>query len=495
MAAPDYFQRGAVAIAQTISGLDEQRLERILSDVCVGVTIDSSSLGREGSAIIDLLIRLLARLYPTMSIRDISEGSIESEATNLAVRVNPNIDFSETATIELVVGSTSKSTSASRTIFVGSDGWAAKLSETNPQTCGNSNNPFGAGLAACLAAATVFRHIFLHSDSLNCELNVEIPIASDTDYEELEEDADIDRIVLAGAGAIGNAAMWALSRTHLHGLIEIVDHEAIDLGNLQRYVLAERADENKVKAKLLAEKCCGHMKAEPYACGLSEFLDQEGHRTDTLMLALDSANDRRVAQASLPFRIINAWTQPDDLGVSVHSFTNGGCVNCLYMPEDKHLNEDEIIARSFGIPDKLMDVRVLLHRNDGAPINLLQAISDANNIALEKLLPFEGRTLRDLYVEGFCGGAVIPLDEIGRPTDDVHVPLAHQSALAGILLAAATIGVITQGNPEQSTIAQFDILKEQNRFHIYPVAKDSQGRCICQDKDYIEVFKEKYSLE
>ena len=88
---------------------------------------------------------------------------------------------------------------------------------------------------------------------------------------------------------------------------------------------------------------------------------------------------------------------------------------------------------------------------------------------------------------------MIALDEIGVPADDVHVPLAHQSALAGVLLAAAAVR-LGQSEPEHSTITQLDVLKPQERFQVYPVAKDSQQVCICQDKDYIEAFRGKYGI-
>ena len=182
--------------------------------------------------------------------------------------------------------------------------------------------------------------------------------------------------------------------------------------------------------------------------------------TVLLLLALDSAKDRRAAQASLPRRIANAWTQPGDLGVSRHDFLAGACVNCLYLPDGQSRNEDEIIAESFGVSDRLMEVRVLLQTNEGVPKNLLEAIAAARDIPLEKLDPFEGRPLRDLYTEGFCGGAVIPLGQIGTPANDVHVPLAHQSALAGVLLAAAGVRMAL-GGCAGSVAAQYDVLKPQ----------------------------------
>ena len=141
----------------------------------------------------------------------------------------------------------------------------------------------------------------------------------------------------------------------------------------------------------------------------------------------------------MPRRVANAWTQPGDLGVSSHDFLEGACVTCLYLPDGEQKNEDQIIAESFGVTERLMQVRTLLYQNEGAPRDLLVAIATARDLPLAKLLPFEGRPVRALYTEGFCGGAVIPLGGSGRPANDVHVPLAHQSALAGVLLAAAGV--------------------------------------------------------
>ena len=492
MATPDYFRRNAIAIAQAISGLDEKRLETMLGGVCVGVALGSGATGSEGRAVVDLLVRLFARLYPAMAVRDDSNGGADREAAELARRVNPRVDLSQTPTVEVVVGSVSGGRKVPRTLFVGSSGWTAKLSRSDPQTCGYSNNPFGAGLAACLAAADVFRHLFLQGAELEHDLEIAIPSACGSD-DDPDVNGDVGRLVLAGAGAVGNATAWALSRAQVIGSIEIVDNESIDLGNLQRYVLAERDAENKPKAEFLAARFAGPLRAEAYRCSLAGFLERKGYRTDVLLLALDSATDRRAAQASLPRRIANAWTQPGDLGVSVHNFTNGACVNCLYQPNGQQSSEDVIIAESFGVSDRLMEVRELLHTRGGATRSLLEAIAAARGVALKKLLPFEGRSLRDLYSEGFCGGAVIALDEIGVPADDVHVPLAHQSALAGVLLAAAAVR-LGQGEPEHSTIAQLDVLKSQERFQVYPVAKDSRRSCICQDKDYVEAFRGKYGV-
>ena len=472
-------------------GLDEERLASMLDSVCIGVTIGHDAGSKEGQATVDLLVRLLARLYSSIAVRDEVGGSVADEACALARRINPRVNFSGQPTVEVVVGSARARPRSAGTVFVGSDGWRARLSMCRPQVCGESNNPFGAGFAACLGAATVFRHVFLGEAGWERDVEFTVPGAGEFADGVADVTGEVGSLVLAGAGAVGNAAAWALARSDVHGTIEIVDHQAVDLGNLQRYVLAERNDEHKRKAGLVASKFNGTLGARAHDCTLADFVHKQRHKVENLLLALDSAKDRRAAQASLPQRIANAWTQPGDLGVSQHGFLDGACVNCLYLPDSRQRNEDEIIAESFGVPEKVMEVRELLYRNAGAPRGLLEAIATARGILLDKLLPFEGRPLRSLYTEGFCGGAVISLSETGAPAHDVHVPLAHQSALAGVLLAAAGVGM-GMGGCADSVVVQYDVLKPQKRFQIYPAAKHPGNSCICQDKDYRDVYRKKY---
>ncbi len=439
----------------------------------------------------DLLVRLLARLYPSLMISEDVLGGVGDEMRALARRINPRIDLSGQATIETVIGTAQPRWGTTRTVFAGCDGWTARLSTDGPLGCGASNNPFGPGLAACLAAADVFREVFLPGAVLDGVCKIAIPGADDWTSDDRDVAGNVGSLVLAGAGAIGNAAAWALSRSGVDGSIEIVDHESVDLGNLQRYVLAERDDENRAKAPLVAGRFDRKLSATSHACTIAEFLQKKSHRVDNLLLALDSAKDRCAAQASLPRLVANAWTQPGDLGVSCHDFLEGTCVSCLYLPNGKRKNEDEIIAESFGVPDRLMQVRTLLYKNEGAPRDLLVAIATARDIRLGKLLPFEGRPLRTLYTEGFCGGAVIPLGEPGKPANEVHVPLAHQSALAGVLLAAAAVRMGLSGHVD-SVVTQYDVLKPQERFQVYPAARPPGEKCICQDADYREVYRRKY---
>lgn len=492
MSVPDYFARNAVAIAQAISGLDEVQLDSILRDVRVGITLGRDSESREGRALIDLLVRLLARLYPTLLFRSDWADSIESDARSLARRINPLVDLDGKPTIEIVVGSSKLRRWSPHRLFVGSNGWQALFSTTKMQACADTKIPFGPGVAACLAAANLFRRIFLPEAMLDPHVTFDVFQhlgLAETPHSLARIDGDS---VLAGCGAIGNAAIWTLSRMPLDGTLTIVDHQMIDLGNLQRYVLSERSDENLSKPAVATRYFGAHAGVIPYDKDLATYLETRGHRIDRLLLALDSAHDRRAAQASLPRWVANAWTQPGDLGVSTHDFLNGACVTCLYLPDRAVMNEDAVIAEAFGVPSKLMEIRLLLHRNDGAPRQLLEAIASARDIPLDRLLPFEGKPLRNLYTEGFCGGAALPLSRVGTPRADVHVPLAHQSAMAGVLLAAAVYRDRPRGT-HGSHVTQLDVLRPLPPTCSRPVAKDPRGICICQDADYREVYQMKYS--
>lgn len=496
MALPEYFGRNAVAVAQAISGLDETRLTSALGDVCVGLAIGKDAKGREGELLVDLLVRQVARLYPRIALRtDSASRRIGDNAQELASKINPRIEFCTKPTIEIVVGSghATRKRPACPRIFVGSRAWTAQVSTLGERLCGSSAVPFGAGAAACLAASNLFRTAFLDTPNLDDDLTYDILEPGETYDDRNLDRANVGEIVLAGCGAIGNAAAWALSCLRSSGTISIVDDQNVDLGNLQRYVLAERSDENRPKTELAARYFANGLKARCFQGNLASFLSESDYRIETMLLALDSARDRRAGQASLPRWIANAWTQPGDLGVSTHDFLGGACVRCLYIPDGQAPNEDMIIAEAFGIPQMLTQVRLLLHRNEGAPRSLLEAIAAANSVPLERLLAFEGRPLRTLYVEGFCGGAVIPVGVLGTPRPDVHVPLAHQSAFAGVLLASAAIRHALGSLGEGSRITQLDVLKATPAMRTRPIAKDPRGICICQDPAYRETFLKKYT--
>lgn len=499
MALADYYSRAALAAAQVIAEFDEDAFRATLDGARIGISFDGEAANnREGQALLDLLVRLLARLYPAIVFQPAGNtGAVVERLTHLAKAINPNITVTDSATTGVAVGISAPI--FEQTIFVGSDGWTAHLSRHTCQRVGNSPIPFGAGAAACLAAAAVFRIAVLGDSVLNtgdlafsCLDGVDVtpePVMP-SDGWCLTEPA-----VLVGCGAIGQAAVWALARSPVHGELFLVDGEQIELSNLQRYVLAARDDDGSVKTALAAKHLGGTLRPLPYEGDWAMFTAAYGHQWPIVLTALDSARDRRAVQASLPRWIANAWTQPGDLGVSTHAFLTDACLACLYLPTEPARNEDAIVADALGILDKTTDVRTLLHTAGPVPADLLDVIAARLAIPRELLDKFEGQPIRQLYVEGICGGAVLALGAAGTPRQDVHVPLAHQSALAGVLLAARLARLAVGADNSRTEITRLDVLRDPGQQLTQYALKDPRGTCICQDDDYRAVYVEKWKAE
>jgi molybdopterin/thiamine biosynthesis adenylyltransferase len=494
MALADYFNRAAVAAAQVLQGFDEEMLRQRLQAHIVGVAVGGRADTPEGHALADITIRLLARLYPHLVVS--APARWRDELIERAQRVNPRITIDDSEPdIALIIGDGQMNPTRQR-IYVGSDGWEALVSTSRACSVGASLLPFGAGAAGCIAAANVFRAIFLDDPRLDDDLRLgTIPMLRDADRRMPAHEVDVGRVVLAGAGAIGNATVWALGRAQVTGELHIVDHQKIELGNIQRYLLAARADEKTVKANHLAAQLTNRLVGVAHEHTWQEFAARAERPLDRVLVGLDSARDRRAVQAALPRWIANGWTQAGDLGVSIHpSFLQGACLACLYLPAGAAPNEDELIAQALGVDHQTwgLQIRNLLHGGEPVPPDLLSAAANSLGVSADAMKPFHGRSLRNLYIEGVCGGAVIPLDQLGVPAADLHVPIAHQSALAGVLVAAQLVADASGQPAGRTQITRIDLLRPIGTDLTQPAAKDPRGICICSDPVYANAYKRKH---
>ena len=177
--------------------------------------------------------------------------------------------------------------------------------------------------------------------------------------------------------------------------------------------------------------------------------------------------------------------------MSTHDFLNGACLACLYLPTEKSLNEDELIAATLGIPERSREVRDLLAQDKPPPQPLLDAIAQRFEIDPALLTRFNGLPIRSLYVEGICGGALLPRNGGHLGNREMEVPLAHQSAMSGVLLAGALLHRASAGRPIGSKITRLDVMRDAGR-HLTIPAQKAEGKCICRDPDYVAGFKSKY---
>lgn len=499
MALADYYARAAVAASQVVAGFDAEALGRTLEQTPVGVAFGEDAVrSQEGRSLLDLTVRLLARLYPAISILPGAGCDAEAERlAELALRINPVLELGGTPPAVGVSIGELRSQAMDAPVFAGSQGWDALVSRSDPQPVGVTDNPLGAGAAACFAAGELFNAVVLGSHpSGPVRFSTFSRAAGSTDADVANGGWALDEeATLVGVGAVGNAVAWALSRSPISGRLHLVDHETVELSNVQRYVFAARDDVGAVKVELAGPAFSGDLAAVAWPNRWADFLAAGGeHRS--VLAALDSAADRRVVQAALPAGVMNAWTQPGDLGVSVHSEFGGegACLYCLYLPGGPVPNEDEVIAHALGVPELVADVRTLLHNGRGVEEGFLNAVAAGLGRPLDVLLPFVGRPVRELYVEGVCGGAVLPLGSAGGARQDVHVPLAHQSALAGVLMAAALARRCVAGAVPVTQVTRIDVLGSVSEFATQSAKSDPTSGCICRDPDYVNAYRRKYQV-
>ena len=499
MALADFVLRDAVAISQVLQGFQTDAFTEKLEGVRVAIAFgEEAATSRDGRELLDLSIRLAARLYPSLTFVTVPAGDrFADELMALASSINPNVKASKTGTanVGLSIGADAPAVD-SLTVYAGCDGWMARVGTEGPYRTSDVGNPFGAGFAACLAAANLFRFLFLPDGTTLLDADITFPPDA-ASFPSLAASTLTDPLVLVGVGAVGNSASWALARTPLAGQIHLVDPQVVKLSNLQRYVLCARSDEEGIKVDIVAKEFLGALQAVSHQGTWASFLGANGYKWERILVALDSAHDRRAVQGSLPRWIANAWTQVGDLGVSSHSFLgHNACLACLYLPTQKSKSEDQIVAEGLKIPQFRDQVRLRLGSGQATGKELCDAVATAWGIPAKTLEPYLDRPIRDLWVEGVCGGAVIPLGETGHTPRELQVPLAFQSALAGVLLAAETVrDVLTDGARRRTLVRRMDVLRPLGDPSPQRALKAGTGSCICEDHDFIAAYRAKYETE
>lgn len=505
MAMANFMDRAASAASRVLINFKLSAFEERLGGQVIGLSFDDAAVrSAEGKASLDMMVRLLSRLYPVIALRPLEpKAKIHVPILQaLAKSINPAIGFASVrraATVSVVVGNTGAATKCP-TFYIGSDKWRAKLSSRGPVGSGGSMNPFGAGAASCFAAANVFRTVFAEQlEQGDCDGHLDLSMftyaqdAADSgpDF----EGTDIGETHLVGLGAIGNGAVWALARAAgLQGSLRLVDHEEVDLSNLQRYALATQLDVGCPKVDMArAALSDTALEVSAHPVKWDTYLSERNDWTfERVAVALDNAPDRIAVQGALPKWIVNAWTQEIDLGVSRHGFDDGrACLACLYLPSGKIKDEHETVAEELRLPEAQQEIRTLLQTNKPVDAEFVERVATAFEISFETLKELVGQSVRSFHQKAVCGGMVMRLTDGAQPVRAV-VPMSFQSALAGLMLAADLIKHASERLEMPTTNTRINLLRPL-AMHLHdPKAKDRSGRCICVDQDFLAAYRRKY---
>lgn len=143
------------------------------------------------------------------------------------------------------------------------------------------------------------------------------------------------------------------------------------------------------------------------------------------------------------------------------------------------------------MPEAHEEVKTLLQTNTGVPNEFVARVATAMAVPFEPLAAFVGQPLRSFYQQVICGGLVFQLSDGSRLVRTV-VPMAFQSALAGIMLAADLVKHSAGFPMSPTTSTRVNLLRPLGSHLHDPKAKDSSGRCICSDEDFVAAYRLKY---
>ena len=176
-------------------------------------------------------------------------------------------------------------------------------------------------------------------------------------------------------------------------------------------------------------------------------------------------------------------------------FLDAPCLACLYLPDGERPSYSHRVATEIGLPDQEPRIRGYIDRRKPVDPDLLSDIATANDIPTDELARYQGQPIDAFYAAFVCGGHRLRVGGAG-PTREIDAPLAFQSALAGVLLAAEIVadagGLRSADTP---TLTRADVLSTPGVFESDTEPKGLQGRCICRDDDFRARYAEKYEVQ
>ena len=454
---------------------------------------------------------LCARLYPAIHL--VGRADLVTEAARRILDVNPACDVRDATRMALPALTWRRHANAT-TVFAGASGWNCVVDRA-PEVRQAPTAP-AALAAAAVGAGQLFRTVFaemLGSSARRAPEPGGFNLISLKPWDEQPRPVSglaVGEVHLVGCGAVGEATALTLVAASARGHILGVEDQPVELSNLQRYVLTIDASEGRHKLDVLEDALRGSamsLTKIPARWGLDA--RAMAGSTDTVLVAVDTAEARIAIQAGLPPRAYNAFTGPLDLGWSRHErFGDEPCLACLYWPTGPSPERHDVVGADLGEHPLRVLMYLLSGTPVGSPLPLVQASPTlppprdaARWLRVSLLEDLKGRfhisdtigwaalSLDQLYRDGICGGGIARRE--GAASGDMSVPLAHQSALAGIMLATQ---LLAASEPSLARLRPREVEARYNTLgrpsQQLPLPGGRAPGCICGDRDYLSRAKE-----
>ena len=382
------------------------------------------------------------------------------------------------------------------TIFVGAEGWTARLSSRHPVPTSPRPNPVGSYAAACLAAGEVWKLFLKRSGApIRCPV---LPLDGDLSFSTysllVEEDpinldwpdvVNVATLDCIGVGAGGGATLFTLaSGTGLRGRIRLVDPDEIDTTNLNRYVFADESDAQRQRPKVdvlqdILSTFPDLQVERHYAphgeAGSSEY--------EYVAAAVHSRDARREIEYETPRVMWDAGaTEDGEFRLWRLAFGATECMWCKHPlnADDPDRASAEQLSSAIGLSPELW----LDKLRTNAAFTASEIAQLRRPLTAEWHLPEDGERF-GAWFAGQCGR--LPFDDL-----DEEIPMPFAPVMAGVLVAGEIVKEhhfpsAVLGSYYWNTLLGRFMSRNQPR-HRGP-SPDCQ---LCSDPDFIEQYKRRW---
>ncbi len=406
-----------IRMLASIIGKDRQTAAALL-DSSVALVFDSKNLANSQFA--EFLTNLLSR-----TIKTVVNNPSKLEKHTVLVSIG-NADLNNSENI----------------LYVNFDSERIIISNEILQTSlPNDVHPILLLLGACYTAAQVIQRIvgkmlpISHSDPL--EINFKAIIGNDS---LLDNNFDIQTAYLAGAGAIGNGFVLALSLLNPSGELYIADPDIVDEGNLNRCVWFDESNVGFNKADELVKLAQPKFKTLNLISHNGELQSIPGKNNGAwlkkIIIGVDSRRVRRNLQNEIPGEVYDASTT--DIREVVLHFNrqplNGlACLSCIYFEDAAESAHELHVAEVLGVSPQEVQSNY---------ISLVAAQKICQKYPY--LIPenIQGLAYDSLFKQ-LCGEGMLKSSE----DKQVLAPFSFVSVLAGTYLAIEFAKRVASNNP------------------------------------------------
>ena len=456
--------RRETAVDRTEAALAGYRMALPLASGAVAITVAPTAAGSPvGQRLLALLVNELARMKGVVSVINVIgvssepvlpgvplEGNdLESGLAGFVASLNapvPTADdpyeakiaFGDTdaAVVRVAIGDVTTKAD----VVVAADAWRALLGSYIKCAEWEASAPYGAALAAALAAPEVFKRLLLANGLDDPDRRLMTDFAFSAFDFGVNDDAGagpdlyelvVDHVAIVGCGAGGSAALYILAmQPGLTGAVALVEPGRHKLSNLNRYLMTSANDVHEGRHKLAS--AVNHLAR--FAPALTPTL----HPVDWQMLVehpwpfLLSTVDTVPARWQIQRRAIAGAEILDaavnDLFYNVIRVAPGGwCLECKH-PFDPDYDLKQRGAR-WGVDFET--VRAWTTENVAVNTEMITRLAETQGKESDEYAALDGRPFRDIPMLTECGETRLRTDMPGQAP---VLPLA--TTPVGVVLAA-----------------------------------------------------------